>query len=280
MFTLNCNGKLLVTARPLIMGIINVTPDSFFEGSRKPNTGDALASASAMLAAGAPILDIGGQSTRPGSKRVGPEEEMDRVLPVVDAIHKNFPEAIISIDTYSASVAKHAVNAGASIINDISGGTMDENMFAEAGKLNVPYICSHIKGTPEDMQSHAFYKDVMDELLEYFAEKAERCLKSGIKDFIIDPGFGFGKTAEHNLIVLKNLSLLSVLNKPILAGLSRKSVIYKTLGITPGEALNGSTVLHTIALLNGACILRVHDVKEAVEAVALVSRYRAVATGS
>lgn len=275
MFTLNCKGKIITTDRPLIMGIINATPDSFHAESRKLNIEDAVEQAGSMLATGASILDIGGQSTRPGSKRVGAEEEMKRVIPVIEAIHKRFPDAIISIDTYNAIVARQAVEAGASIINDISGGTMDESMLETAGQLNVPYICSHIKGTPENMQDHAVYKDVMDELLAYFTAKTELCHKKGIKDIIIDPGFGFAKTAGHNFTILKKLSLLSVFNWPVLVGLSRKSFIYKTLGISADEALNGSTVLHTIALQNGASILRVHDVKEAVQAVILTSKYNA-----
>ena len=275
MFTLNCKERLVVIDRPLVMGIINATPDSFYEDSRKPNADAALELAEQMITAGAALLDIGGQSTRPDSKRVGEEEEAERVLPVIETVHASFPDIIISIDTYYASVARQAVEAGASVVNDISGGTMDENMMATVGKLNVPYICTHIKGTPETMQSKPMYEDVTKELLQYFIDRVELCKQNGIKDIIIDPGFGFGKTSKHNFIILKNLAVFSMLERPILAGLSRKATIYKTLGITADEALNGSTVLHTIALLNGASILRVHDVRQAMEAVKLVEAYNA-----
>lgn len=259
---------------PVVMGIINITPDSFYSGSRSASVEDALQQADKMLGAGAAMLDIGGQSTRPGSELIGIEQEINRVLPVIEAIREKHPKAIISIDTFHAQVAEQAVLAGASIINDISGGTIDAGMIATAGRLKVPYICMHIKGTPATMQLHAHYKDVTKEVLEYFIERIDKCRQAGIHDVIIDPGFGFAKTPAHNFKLLHNLEIFKILNVPVLVGISRKSTIYKTLGVTADEALNGTTVLNTIALLDGAHILRVHDVKEAVEAVKLVSAYQ------
>ncbi|MGB8193071.1 MAG: dihydropteroate synthase [Chitinophagaceae bacterium] len=270
MFTLNCKGRLLVVDKPLVMGIINTTLDSFYEGSRFTVMDDVLKQAEKMLQDGAAMLDIGGQSTRPGSKQVGADEEASRVLPAIEKVYHHFPEAIISVDTYHASVAEKAVDAGASIVNDVSGGSMDENMLAAVGRLNVPYVCMHIKGTPENMQQQAVYEDISREVLDYFIRRIEKCRGAGIKDVIIDPGFGFAKNISQNFELLRNLSVLQMLQCPLLAGLSRKSTIYKTLGITADEALNGTTVMHTIALMNGANILRVHDVKEAIEAVKLV----------
>jgi len=271
--TINCKGKLLSLDEPVVMGIINATPDSFYSGSRAASIEHALAQANNMLAEGAAILDIGGQSTRPGSESITAGEEIARVIPVIEAIMAQHPQAVISIDTYDASVAEAALNAGAAIINDISGGTMDVNMLATAGRLGAPYICMHIKGTPATMQQQAVYNDVTKEVLEYFIERVDKCKQAGINDVIADPGFGFAKTPAHNFTLLHNLDVFKVLGIPVLAGISRKSTIYKTLGITAEEALNGTTVLNTIALLKGANILRVHDVKEAVEAVKLVKAY-------
>jgi len=270
MFTLNCNGRLLVIEKPIVMGIINTTPDSFYSDSRAAAIDSALQQADTMLSEGATIVDIGGQSTAPGSKRVDEQDEADRVLPVIEAIHKTFNNAFISVDTFYAGVARQSVAAGASIINDISGGMIDDNMLATAGTLPVPYVCMHIKGTPQTMQQQAVYEDVTKEVLDYFIQKTAACKKAGIHDVIVDPGFGFAKTIAQNFELLKNMSVLSMLEKPILVGISRKGTIYKTLGITAAEALNGTTVLNTIALLNGATILRVHDVREAVEAIELV----------
>ena len=270
MYTLNCKGKLLPLDKPWVMGIINTTPDSFYEGSRNQDVAMVLAQAKKMLREGATILDIGGQSTRPGAKMIGPVDEIDRVVPAIEAIHNQHPEAIISIDTFDAAVAKAAVDAGASIVNDVSGGWMDPQMLATVAALKVPYVCMHMKGTPTNMQQHAVYEDVTKEVLDYFIERIDTCRRAGIHDVIIDPGFGFSKTIGHNFTLLKNLSLFKILEKPILLGISRKATIYKTLGITAAEALNGTTVLNTIGLMNGADILRVHDVKEAVEAVELV----------
>lgn len=274
MFTLNCNGKLLVIDKPVVMGIINVTPDSFYKKSRALQEDNALRQAEQMLLEGATILDVGGQSTRPGSRRISAEEENDRLLPVIESLHKNFSDVIISADTYYAFVARNAILAGASIINDISGGTMDENMLATVGEFPVPYICMHMQGTPETMQKAPVYENVTREVLDFFIEQTENCRLKNVNDVIIDPGFGFGKTISHNFRLLKALSILKILNKPILAGLSRKGTIYKTLKITAEEALNGTTALNMIALLNGANILRVHDVKETIETIRLFEAYK------
>ncbi len=273
MFTLNCKGKLLVIEKPLVMGIINVTPDSFYTGSRKENTGDVLQQAEKMLNEGAGILDIGGQSTRPGSERITAEDELKRVLPAIEVILKKFPETIISVDTYYAEVAQHAVHAGASMVNDVSTGNMDEKMLSAVAALKVPYVCMHMKGTPETMQENASYDNVVKEVLNFFISKTAECKQAGIHDIIIDPGFGFGKATTHNFQLLKNLSVFKMLSKPILTGLSRKATVWKTLKIAADEALNGTTVLNTIALVNGANILRVHDVKEAKEAITLYEHY-------
>ena len=276
MFTLNCKGRLLTFHVPAVMGIINITPDSFYSGSRKQSTYAALELAEKMMREGASMLDIGGQSTRPNSKKINAAEEAERVLPVIELIHKTNPETIISIDTYYASVAVQAVNAGASVVNDISGGLFDNDMLGTVAALKIPYICMHMKGTPQDMQEHAVYENVVKVVLDHFIERTEACRAVGINDVMIDPGFGFAKTIAHNFELLRHLAIFKILEKPILAGISRKSTVYKTLGITAEEALNGSTVLHTIALLNGADILRTHDVKEAAEAIKLVETYRQV----
>lgn len=274
MFTLNCKGKLLAINKPIVMGIINTTPDSFFIGSRQATVDAALNKAAQMLAEGATILDIGGQSTRPGSEQIGTKEELNRVLPVIEVIHHQFPEAFISIDTYHSTVAKKAVEAGASIVNDISGGIIDEAMLATVAALQVPYICMHTKGNPTNMQQQAVYENVVKEVLNFFIHQTEKCRLAGIHDIIVDVGFGFAKTIEHNFQLLKQLEIFKILQKPLLVGISRKSTIYKTLNITANEALNGTTVINTIGLLNGANILRVHDVKEAVECIQLIEAYK------
>jgi dihydropteroate synthase len=273
MFTLNCKGKLVVIENPLVMGILNITPDSFYSESRMMEKDEVLSKAEKMLNDGADILDIGGQSTRPGSEKINVEEELRRVIDKIAAIHERFPEAIISVDTVYNDVVKEAVAAGASIVNDISGGNMDEKMLATVGSLHVAYICMHMRGTPQTMQKNPVYKNVTEELLDFFIEKKQACKTAGIHDVIIDPGLGFGKTSHHNFELLKNLSVFKMTGNPILVGISRKSTIYKTLGVTAKEALNGTTSLNTIALLNGANILRVHDVKEAKEVVKLFSVY-------
>ena len=270
MLTLNCKGRLLVLDRPLVMGIINATPDSFYTGSRFKGANAILDQAERMVEEGADILDIGGQSTRPGSDRVTAQEELTGVIAGIEAISKKFPDTIISIDTYYSIVAKESVAAGASMVNDISGGSMDEAMIQTVASLQVPYILMHMKGTPETMQQMARYENVTKEILDFFIVKQDELHKAGINDVIIDPGFGFGKNSDHNFEVLRNLSVFKLLERPIMIGISRKSTIYKTLGISAEDALNGTTVLHTIALMNGANILRVHDIREAREAIKLV----------
>ncbi len=274
MFTLNCKGKLLSLAKPVVMGVINATPDSFYPGSRLDNPLGALQLAKQMQAEGAQIIDIGGQSTRPGSARISASDEMERVLPVVEIIHCELPEIIISIDTYHAEVAAAALQSGASMVNDISAGEMDENMISTVAKACVPFVCMHMKGTPENMQANTHYENLMEELIDFFSKKIDQCKRAGIHDIIIDPGFGFGKTIAQNFEILRNLQIFKMFGMPIIAGLSRKATVYKTLGINTDEALNGTTVLNTMALLNGANILRVHDVKAAVEAVKLVEAYK------
>jgi dihydropteroate synthase len=274
MNTLNCKGKLLVMDKPLVMGIINATPDSFFEGHLNKGTEGIAELASMMIADGADILDIGGQSTRPGSKRINADEEISRVVPVIEAIKALHKDVIISIDTYHSKVAETAVAAGASIVNDISGGNMDDDMLTTVAQLKTPYICMHMQGTPDNMQQHPQYENVTNEVLDFFIDKIAKCKKAGIVDVIIDPGFGFGKTIQHNFQLLKNLSLFKMFDLPVLVGISRKSTVYKTLHTDVSEALNGTTVLNTIALMNGAAILRVHDVKEAKEVVKLFESYK------
>ena len=273
MFTLNCKGRILIIDKPLVMGIINTTPDSLFAGSRHEGVDAVVKQAEIMLNDGANILDIGGQSTRPGSEKKIAKEELERVIDPIKAVHKKFPEAIISIDTYYSIVAAEAVTAGASIVNDISAGNMDADMIATVASLQIPYICMHMQGTPQDMQVNPQYENITREVLDFFINRIDTFNKAGIKDIIIDPGFGFGKTIAHNFELLRNLSIFKILDRPILCGISRKSTIYKTLGTTVEGSLNGTTVLNTIGLLNGANILRVHDVKEAVETVKLFQAY-------
>ncbi|MEO8568003.1 MAG: dihydropteroate synthase [Ginsengibacter sp.] len=273
MFSLNCRGRLLLIEQPLVMGILNVNGDSFYAESRLQSAEAIFKKAGQMIHEGADILDIGGQSTRPGSARISPGEELSRVLPAIELIKKQFPEVIISVDTYDASVARQAVDAGASIVNDISAGEKDKTMHATVAKLGAPYICMHMKGTPETMQEEAVYENITKEVLDYFIRKIYQLRQAGIKDIIIDPGFGFAKTISQNLTLLRNLPLLKITNLPLVAGLSRKSTVYKTLNIPVENSLNGSTVLHTMALQNGADILRVHDVKEAKETIALFVAY-------
>jgi len=274
MFTLNCKGQLLTITEPIVMGILNVTPDSFYSGSRMNDEDALLQMAEQMISDGATILDLGGQSTRPNSQRVSEEEEMKRVLPAVEAIHCRFPQQIISIDTFYAGVAHAAVDAGASIINDVSAGSIDEAMLETVIKLGVPYVLMHMKGDPQTMQKDPQYENVTLEVFDSLSFKMKVLEKMGIKDVIIDPGFGFGKTIDHNFQLLRELSFFHQLKKPLLIGLSRKATVYKTLQTTPDKALNGTTVLHTISLMNGATILRVHDVKEAKEAIQLYTAYK------
>lgn len=273
MVTLNCKGRLLVLDKPVVMGIINTTPDSFFEGSRHHSVQQIVDTAGKMISEGATILDIGGQSTRPGSQQVGDTAELERTAPAVTAIRKYFPDTFISIDTYYSLVARETVKLGADLVNDISAGTIDEALIPTVAALNVPYVLMHMQGTPANMQSRPFYEDVVQEVLQFLITYRTALQAAGIKDIIIDPGFGFGKTIQHNLQLLKNLSAFSLLDSVILVGLSRKSTIYKTLNINATEAINGTTALNMLALNNGAGILRVHDVKEAVECIKLYDAY-------
>lgn len=271
MLTVNCKGRLLSLSTPVVMGIINITPDSFYSGSRKEDAAPLLRTAEKMLDDGAAFLDVGGQSTRPGSTRINEDEETGRVIPAIAALAKHFPDALISVDTFYAGVAQKAVDAGACLVNDISAGSIDKNMIPTVASLSVPYVLMHMKGLPVNMQEAPVYDDVVLEVFDFLNFKLLELRNAGITDVIIDPGFGFGKTAEQNLQLLDNLRWFSKIGVPVLAGISRKKTVYKTLGITADDALNGSTVLHTIALMNGASVLRVHDVKEAVEAVKLVT---------
>lgn len=270
--TLNCKGRLISLEEPKVMGILNVTGDSFYAESR---VGTALIDkAAVLLEEGAAFLDIGGQSTRPGSIAVGPSEETDRVVPVIEDLLRHFPQALLSVDTYHSAVASAAVKAGACIVNDISGGRLDEAMLSTVAALGVPYVAMHMQGTPETMQQDPHYTDVTREVLEYLGAVDKRATDAGIHDVILDPGFGFGKNRGHNYRLMAELDVLALLDRPILVGVSRKSMIYKTLGVSPEEALNGTTVLHTVALMKGADILRVHDVREAIEAIRLTSPLR------
>ena len=264
---------MLTLEKPAVMGIINATPDSFYEGHLNDTKEILLSRVAKMIVDGASIIDIGGQSTRPGSVQINKNEESDRVLPIIELIHKTFPTTIISIDTYYSKVAKEAILAGASMVNDISAGKFDEEMIPIVASAKVPYICMHMQGTPENMQKNPVYKDITNDILTFFIQKVEECKKAGILDIIIDPGFGFGKTIQHNFTLLKNLKMLSMIGYPILAGLSRKSLINKTLNIDQSKALNGTTVLNTLAIQNGASLLRVHDVKEAMETIQLFDAY-------
>ena len=274
MYTINCKGKLLVIDQPRVIGIINATPDSFFEGHLSKEMDSIVTLAGTMLADGAAILDIGGQSTKPGSKKISAAEEISRVVPVIEAIAQQYPEAIISVDTFYSAVAIAAVKAGACIVNDVSGGTLDMDMLNVVAELKTPFICMHMQGTPETMQQQTTYQNVVTDVLDYLSRRVDSCRKAGINDVIVDPGFGFGKTIQQNFQLLKNLSAFTILDAPLLVGLSRKSTIYKTLDVTAADALNGTTSLNTIALLNGASLLRVHDVKDAWQAVKLVEAYK------
>ena len=265
--TLNAGGKLIDLSQPKVMGIINLTPDSFFAGSRKQDVEAILAQAGKMLSDGAAFLDLGAYSSRPGAADISTQEEIDRLLPAVEAIATKYPDAVLSIDTFRAAVAEAAINAGAHVINDISGGGLDEGMFATVAKLQVPYILMHMKGTPQNMVQQAEYENVFDEVFDYFVAKYHQLKQLGMKDVILDPGFGFAKKAEHSYTLMKLLQEFNVLQLPVLVGISRKRMIYNELGITAEDALNGTTALNAIALTKGADILRVHDVKEAVEAV-------------
>ena len=270
---ISCKGKLIDLTKPKIMGILNLTPDSFYDGGLFNNTDLALAQTEKMLQEGATFIDVGGASSKPGAVEISIDEELARVLPIIEEIQKRFPEAIISIDTYRSVVAQQAVATGAAIVNDISGGNLDAKMLGTVGALGgVPYIAMHMQGKPQNMQDNPSYDNVLVEMRSFFAAKIDEAHKVGIHDIIIDPGFGFGKTLDHNYSLLKNLSSMQMDGIPMLIGLSRKSMIHKLLEIEAADALNGTTVLNTIALQQGAQILRVHDVKEAQQAIHLIEK--------
>ena len=271
--TLQSKGRILNLAHPLVMGILNATPDSFYTKGKNSDKDSLLKIAEKMIRDGATILDIGGATTKPGAALISPAEELDRVIPAIELIHENFPDVWLSADTYNAAVAKEAVAAGVSIINDVSAGRFDIDMLHTVAALKVPYIAMHMQGTPQTMQQDPQYTDVVTEVRDYLKEAAAQCYKADIADVIIDPGFGFGKTLEHNFSLLNDLHTFRMLGKPVLTGLSRKSMICKALKVNPEHALNGSTALHMAALQQGASILRVHDVKEAMEVITLFNHF-------
>jgi dihydropteroate synthase len=270
--TINCKGKLLNFDSPIVMGILNVTPDSFYDGGNLSNEDKIIEKANQMLSEGATILDVGGYSSKPGATEVSEKEEINRVVPAIKSILSQFPDAILSVDTFRSSVAREAVNAGASIINDISAGDLDKSMFATVRQLQVPYCIMHIQGNPKIMQQNPNYQNVVTEVFYSLSKKVELLKELGVNDILIDPGFGFGKTIEHNYEILNHLNHFSLMNLPILIGVSRKSMIYKVLDNTPSEALNGTTALNSFALMKGANILRVHDVKQAQETIYLFNK--------
>lgn len=273
MSTINCKGTLINLSTPKVMGIVNVTPDSFFDGGKLTDADAIVFQVEKMLQEGATFIDLGGYSSKPGAEFVSETEELNRVIPVVKLLVEKFPDILLSIDTFRSEVAKQAIENGAALINDISAGLLDENMLEMVAKLQVPYIMMHMKGTPKTMQSLANYDDLLKEMNFYFSERIAKARRFGLNDIIIDPGFGFAKTLEQNYELLQNLELLQFHDLPILAGISRKSMIYKVLETSPGEALNGTTFLNAFCLQKGANILRVHDVKEAVECVKLYLRF-------
>ncbi len=270
MSTINCKGTLVNLSTPKVMGIVNVTPDSFFDGGKLTNSNEIVLQVEKMLYNGATFIDLGGYSSKPGAEFVSEAEELNRVVPIVKLLVEKFPDILLSIDTFRSEVAKQAIENGAALINDISAGLLDEKMLETVAKLQVPYIMMHMKGTPKTMQSLANYDDLLKEMNFYFSERVAKARSFGLNDIIIDPGFGFAKTLEQNYELLQNLELLQFHDLPILAGISRKSMIYKTLETSPEHALNGTTFLHAFCLQKGANILRVHDVKEAVECVSLI----------
>lgn len=272
--TINCNGKLIDLTHPKVMGILNCTPDSFYDGGRYKDETQLVMQVEKMLDEGADFIDIGAYSSKPSADFVSEDEELKRMVPVVELVLRHFPEALISVDTFRAKVAKESVEAGAAIVNDIAAGNLDAAMLETVGKLKVPYIMMHMRGNPKTMVDLIQYDDIIKEMLFYFSQKIAEARSHGINDIIIDPGFGFAKTLEQNYEVLNSLELFKMTGLPMLAGMSRKSMIYKLLGITPEKALNGTTVLNTIALSKGANILRVHDVKEAVETIKIMMNFK------
>ena len=271
MGSINCNGTLIDLTAPKVMGILNCTPDSFFDGGKYNSATAIVNQVEKMLSEGATFIDIGAYSSRPGAKHISEEEELNRILPVIKLLVSEFPAIIISVDTFRSNVAEQCIHQGACIINDISAGDMDLNMFPVIAKLQVPYIMMHMQGTPQNMQQNPTYENVVTDVLYYFSKKIAELHNLGVNDIITDVGFGFGKTVSHNYELLKHLALFKNLEAPMLAGLSRKGMLYKPLGITAESALNATTAANTVALLNGASILRVHDVKEAVETVKIVA---------
>lgn len=271
---INCKGTLVDLSVPKIMGILNCTPDSFFDGGNYKNESDFLKQAEKLLTDGADFIDIGAYSSKPNADFVSEDEELARMVPVVELVLKHFPETLISVDTFRAAVAKASVESGAAMVNDIAAGMLDDKMLETVGKLKVPYIMMHMRGTPQTMVKLTQYDDIVKEMLEYFAERINTARHLGIDDIIIDPGFGFAKTLAQNYEVLNKMELFQMTDLPILAGMSRKSMVYKLLDITPQEALNGTTVLNTLALIKGANIVRVHDVKEAAETVKIFNQLR------
>ncbi len=267
--TLNCNGNCIDLSTPKVMGILNVTPDSFYDGGFYKNESSIIHQVEQMLNNGATFIDVGAYSSKPNVDMVSETEELQRILPIIKLLTSSFPNIILSVDTFRAEVAKQCIINGAAIVNDISAGLLDSNMLATVAKLHVPYIMMHMRGTPQNMQQQTNYDDILKTILFYFSERIAKARQLGIKDIIIDPGFGFAKTREQNFELLKVLEGFKITDLPLLAGVSRKSMIYKTLNITPAEALNGTTALNMVALQKGAKILRVHDVKEAVECVKL-----------
>jgi dihydropteroate synthase len=278
--TLNLNGRLMVLDSPKVMGILNVTPDSFYDGGRYFTEKDLLTQAEKMLKDGAHLIDIGGYSTRPAAAEIPIAEELQRSVGSIKILKKAFPEALISIDTFRSEIARAAVLEGAVLVNDVSGGELDPAMFEVVSKLNVPYVLMHMRGNPQTMTKLTQYHDVVQTLIDYFHPKLYKLNQLGVKDVIIDPGFGFAKTKEQNFELLRKLEHFKLLGRPVMVGLSRKSMVWKTLGVTPEAALNGSTALHALALYNGASILRVHDVKECVEVVKLLEQILNASGGS
>lgn len=273
--SINLDGRLLDLAKPVVMGIINVTPDSFFDGGKYKTEKKVLKRAEEILEQGGDVIDIGAVSTQPGSEGVSTKDEIERLLPAVKAVKKNFPGSFISIDSYRSWVALKVIEeCGPCMVNDVSGGNFDDHMFDTIGKLGVPYILMHMQGTPLKMQQNPEYEDIIRDISMFFTEQVKKLAKAGVKDVIIDPGFGFGKTLEHNYELLNRLDSFKVFQLPLLVGVSRKSMIYKILKTSPEEALNGTSVVNTLALMGGADILRVHDVKEAVEAVRILNMVR------
>lgn len=270
--TINCKGNLIDLSTPKVMGILNITPNSFYDGGKYKSESEILNQVDKMLLDGATFIDIGAYSSKPGAEFVSEEEEINRLLPVIDLILKKHSEALLSIDTFRSEVAKQCVEHGAAIINDISAGMLDEKMLETVANLQVPYIMMHMKGNPQTMQSLTQYDDVVKEMMFYFSERINKARSFGLNDIIIDPGFGFAKTIEQNYEVMQKLEYFNILELPLLVGISRKSMIYKILETTPEQALNGTTILNTVALQKGASILRVHDVKEAVECIKIYNQ--------